>query len=117
VLARHGQHHDRADYGKDGDEGDSKTFATPARCTPRGTQDADNLNDTEGYVEQDRLEVGVAEVADDEVAKGGNTATCYAMHGTNISNKIEIKRSITHDIAMMAMNQHQVLRSIKVSQT
>ena len=117
MLARHGQHHDRANYGKNGDEGDGKTFATPTRCTPGRTQDADNLNDTERYVEQDGLEVGVAEVADDEVAKGGDTATCYAMHETNISKKIRIQRVITHDIAMMAMNQHQVLRSIKVSQT
>ena len=84
MLARHGQHHYRADYGKDGNEGDGKTFAAPARCTPGRTQDADNLNDTEGYVEQDRLEVGVAEFADDEVAKGGNTTTRYAVQRTSV---------------------------------
>ena len=79
MLTWYGQHHDRADNGYDRDKGNGKTFATPTCRSPGRSQDTDDLNDTEGNVEKNRLEVSIAEVADDEIPKGGYTAACYAL--------------------------------------
>jgi hypothetical protein len=79
MLTRHSQHHDRADNGKDSDKSNNETLATPACCSPRGAQDADDLDHTERDVKKNGLEVGIAKVADDEVAKGGYAAARYAV--------------------------------------
>jgi hypothetical protein len=76
VFAGHGQHHYCADDGKDGDEGDGEAFATPACSRPRRAEDANDLDDAEGDVKEDGFEVRIAKVFDDEVAEGGDTATC-----------------------------------------
>jgi hypothetical protein len=85
MLTRHGQHHDRANDREDGDKGNGEAFATPACRTPGRAQNADNLNNTKGDVEKNGLEVGIAEVADDEVAESGYAATRYAVRTTLVA--------------------------------
>lgn len=72
------QHHDCSYNGENRDESNGNAFTAPARRTPGRTNDANNLDHAKGDVEQDRLEVCVAKVSNDEIAKSRNTAACNA---------------------------------------
>jgi hypothetical protein len=75
----HSEHDYCADDGEDGDEGYGEAFAGEFRGEPGAAEDGDDLDDAEGDVEENGLEVCVAEIADDEVAEGGDAAACDAV--------------------------------------
>lgn len=78
VLSRHSEHHDGANGGQDCNKGDGEALALEFRSAVARAEDGDDLDDAERDVKEDGLEVSVAEVADDEVAEGGDAAACDA---------------------------------------
>ena len=79
MFSGDGEHHYCADCGEDGDEGDGEAFALEARGAVGGAENCEDLDCAEGDVEEDGLEVCVAEVFDYQIAEGGDAAACYAV--------------------------------------
>jgi hypothetical protein len=77
VLSRYSKHHDGAKDGKSGDKCYGKAFALESCSSPARAKDSYDLNRTKWNIEEDGLEIGVAEVFNDKIAESRDSAACY----------------------------------------
>lgn len=70
MLPWHGEHEDGANRREHAHACNNEAFALDSGCQPPRAEDGDDLNDSKGDVEQDRLERIISKRLDDEIPKG-----------------------------------------------